>query len=230
MANILTTYLKELHIKHTSVYTNNLFNNHPYKHNLYGLSKMLSIYNIPNIACRVLDKDIDSTSVPFVAHINNDFVVVKKINDTNVSFIWNGTSIIVTKKQFTNLWTGVALFAEPTEYSVEPQYRKHYLVHILYNIKMVLLCCIPFFYILKKSDIYRFNEIDIVLLFFNFIGVLTCLMLLQKQIFSHVSYVDKICSLFSMKDCNNILESKGSKLLGWISLSEIGFGYFCQIC
>lgn len=47
-----------------------------------------------------------------------------------------------------------------------------------------------------------------------------------KQIHIHSEYGDKICSLFSQNDCNNILESDAAKLGGIIGWSEIGLGYF----
>ena len=58
------------------------------------------------------------------------------------------------------------------------------------------------------------------------IGALTSLLLVQKQIYTHGQYADKICSLFKQKDCNNVLESDAAKVFGWISWSEIGLGYF----
>jgi len=42
----------------------------------------------------------------------------------------------------------------------------------------------------------------------------------------HSSYADKICSLFSKSDCNNVLESEAAKLWGFFGWSEIGLGYF----
>ena len=42
----------------------------------------------------------------------------------------------------------------------------------------------------------------------------------------HSQYADKICSLFSQSDCNNVLESDAAKLWGVFGWSEIGLGYF----
>ena len=44
----------------------------------------------------------------------------------------------------------------------------------------------------------------------------------------HSQYADKICSLFSKKDCNNVLESEAAKLWGVFGWSEIGLGYFAS--
>lgn len=47
----------------------------------------------------------------------------------------------------------------------------------------------------------------------------------MKQEKSHSEYADKICSLFHQKDCNNVLESPGAKIVGF-TWSQIGLGYF----
>ena len=64
------------------------------------------------------------------------------------------------------------------------------------------------------------------LLFINLIGIFVCCLLVLNQLNFSSQYVDKICSLFSQSDCNNVLESDAAKLLGVFGLSEIGLGYF----
>lgn len=89
-----------------------------------------------------------------------------------------------------------------------------------------LLVSIPFISLLWMYSGQGLHICGIVLFLLYAIGTLTCLMLLQKQIYAHGQYADKICSLFKQKDCNDVLESDAAKLFGWISWSEIGLGYF----
>ncbi len=46
--NIFTLFLKRLKIKHTPYYSDKLYNEHPHKNNLFGLSDMLTVYGIKN--------------------------------------------------------------------------------------------------------------------------------------------------------------------------------------
>lgn len=69
MSNILTSFLKTLHVKYTSNYAEKLYEEHPHKNNLYGLSKMLEEYGIANVGVRINDKNIHSLETPFIAHI-----------------------------------------------------------------------------------------------------------------------------------------------------------------
>jgi len=64
------------------------------------------------------------------------------------------------------------------------------------------------------------------LLFVNLLGIYICYLLILKQLRINSRYADKICTLFSKSDCNNVLESDAAKLWGIFGWSEIGLGYF----
>ena len=97
MNNILTSFLKALHVKYTSDYAEKLYEEHPHKYNLYGLSKMLKEYGIANAGVRINDKNIHSLETPFIAHIGNDFVVVNRVTDKQVNYHWKDKDIDVTE-------------------------------------------------------------------------------------------------------------------------------------
>ena len=226
MNNILTSFLKALHVKCTSAYAEKLYEEHPHKYNLYGLSKMLEEYGIANVGVRINDKNIHSLETPFIAHIGNDFVVVNKVTDKQVNYHWRDKDIDVTVEQFKRLWSGVVLIAETDENSIEPDYQQHRRKYLLNLFQNLLLAGIPLIVLLWIFSKQGFQIANAVLFLLYVIGALTSLLLVQKQIYAHGQYADKICSLFKQKDCNNVLESDAAKVFGWISWSEIGLGYF----
>lgn len=71
---ILSAYLSLLKVKHTARYANKLYNEHPYKYSLFGLSKMLSEYKVPNAGVELLDKEqgISDLEAPFIAYAGNE--------------------------------------------------------------------------------------------------------------------------------------------------------------
>lgn len=76
--NIFTVFLKQLNVKHTNSFANKLFNEHPDKYNLYGLSEMLTAYGIENAGFKVAQKGTICTATPpFIAFAGGDFVVVE---------------------------------------------------------------------------------------------------------------------------------------------------------
>ena len=69
--NTFVTLLSLLGVKYTESFSEQYFNEHPHKYNLYGLSKMLFDYGIRNAATRIEDKEND---VIFVAKYNKQQV------------------------------------------------------------------------------------------------------------------------------------------------------------
>ena len=125
--NLFVSYLGLLQVKHTQSFSSKVFNEHPHKYNLFGLSKMLSAYGIENAAIRVADKEkgIPEFETPFIAHFGGDFAVVQKVESEKVSFLWRGVVHVLSVSEFVNAWTGVLLLAESSETSGEPDYKKH---------------------------------------------------------------------------------------------------------
>ena len=76
--NILANYLSLLGVRYTESFSGQYFNEHPHKRNLFGLSKMLSDYNVENGAIRIEDKqnDIQEIQTPFIAQFGGGFVAV----------------------------------------------------------------------------------------------------------------------------------------------------------
>ena len=224
--NTLNLFLKELNIKHTNSYSSSLFEEHPNKYNLYGISQMLNLYNIPNIGIKVENKDLNSLELPVIAHIGYDFVVVNKVTNTQVGFYWKGKHTILNIDKFIELWSGIALIAEPTKESIEPSYRKHFITEILNRIQTFSILTITITLILLLCIFQSLSTIKILFLLCNLCGCIICYFLLQKQNHTESLYADKICSLFKQKDCNDILDSKVAKIFDWLSWSEIGMGFF----
>jgi len=230
--NIFITILSKLNVKFTEEYANRLYNEHPYKYSMFGLSRMLSEYNIQNAAIKIHDKQnaIKRLEVPFIAHIGFDFAVVDKITDKTIRYIWNINVENISIKEFCEIWTGAILYAEPDEKSIEPDYKKNVRKkRISITIKYTLF--ITFFLLLSivfiQNQLYS-NIKYVLLLLANFAGLYISYLLLLKQVGNHSQYADKICSIFSQNKCNDILQTDAAKLGGILSWSEIGMGYFAS--
>lgn len=227
---ILSAFLNLLDVKYTKSYANKLYNEHPYKYSLFGLSKMLSEYKIQNIGIKISNKDtgIKDIETPFIAHAGNEFVLVYKINDKKTHYLWQDKQIKIETEYFKSIWSGVVLLAEPNEESIEPNYEQNRKIEWINQIKAILLpVIISSLLIFSSIKTGIFSNLGMILtMITNFIGLYISCLLLMKQIHIQSEYADKICSLFKKSDCNNILESKEAKLWGVISWSEIGFGYF----
>jgi len=228
--NPFVALLNLLKVKHTNDFSNRYFNEHPHKYNLFGLSKMLTDYGVENAGTRIAEKenDLSLIELPFIAHTGVDFVVVHKIEPNKVHYFWNGKKIVITVQEFIQTWSGVILLAETTPDSIEPDYREHRKKE-LWNIAQKSILILAGILIFGIAYINRalFTNLGIsLLLLANLVGIYIGYLLILKQMHVNSQYADKICSLFSKSDCNNVLESDVAKLWGVFGWSEIGLGYF----
>jgi protein-disulfide isomerase len=194
---------------------------------------MLTNYGIHNAATRIEDKENDLFNIecPFIAHFGGDFVVVEKVESREngkVHFVRNGKKISSLVSQFLQSWSGVILLTKTTPDSGEPDYSEHrkkdWLIiaqKSIIGLEGILLLGVAYIY----NNVYA-NLGSTLLLFVNLLGIYICYLLVLKQMHIQSRYVDKICTLFSQSDCNNLLESDAAKLLGIFGWSEIGLGYF----
>lgn len=228
--NIFVALLKLLNIKYTKNFSNQYFNEHPHKYNLFGLSRMLSEYGIENTTAMVTNKkrSILEIKPPFIAHLQKDFVIVHQITSNKIFFSQNGNNNILTIDQFIEIWTGIVLVAEPSEKSIEPEYQKHKKTERLNILQKVLFlyACSSIILLISWNNLLHIKTGISLLVFINLSGAFISWLLVLKQIHVQSSYANKICSLFKQKDCNNVLESKAAKLWGIFGWSEIGLGYF----
>lgn len=225
-ANVFTTILKALDIKHTDFFSNKYFNEHPHKYNLLGISKLLFDYNIDNGGTIIEDKekDIFEIQTPFIAQVGGEFAVVNKVSSENITYRMRGLNIKATTQEFCELWTGVVLLVEKNSDSIEPSYSKNSFQERFRNVLQLILLFAVFCVFAIGVQFNTSGRYSLMIL--NIIGIVISFFLLQKQLKINGRYSDKICSLFKQTDCNSILENKVAKPFGIFSLSEIGFGFF----
>jgi protein-disulfide isomerase/uncharacterized membrane protein len=228
--NVFVSFLDLLQVKHTKEFSTKYFNEHPHKYNLFGLSKMLSDYEIENAGTKIQDKETDlfDIELPFVAHFGSDFVVVYKIDSDKIHYIWNGKNISIPIADFLRAWDGIILLVEASPDSMEPDYTEHKKTELwnsCQKILLVLAVCLLLVSACIKNALFTNLSLSL-LIILNSLGIYISYLLVLKQMHIQSQYADKICSLFSQSDCNNVLETKAAKLWGVFGWSEIGLGYF----
>lgn len=231
--NIFLRWLKYLEVRHTKHFTEETFEEHPFKYTLFGISKMLSLYSVDNVCVKLGDKSgLFELSTPFLANIAGDFVIIKSVDGERVLYDWYGEEIVMSVTDFMQAWSGVVLLAYPDGNSIEPDYKKHKTAEFIHKGKYMLvglaalfLFACSFFY----SDI-RGNISNLVFFIVgavtNVCGLYISYLLLQKQLHIQSRIADSICNVLKKSSCNNVLESRAAKLFGTFGWSEIGAAYF----
>ena len=79
-ASIFTDFLADLDVPHTRQYSDECFADMTFR-SLFGFSKLLESYGIPNEALDLPDKanDIHKLPVPFLARVGDSFVIVREV-------------------------------------------------------------------------------------------------------------------------------------------------------
>lgn len=223
----LSDYLHAAAVPYTQGYADALADRHPFADNMLGLYQMLREYNIQPVGVKSNDKSFDDLPLPFIAHMGISFVVVTDVKDNTVTYLWEGRTETFTREEFLKHWSGNALLGEVTEQSGESEYEKRIggmrrkrLIHSL--IALLSLGFVLSSYLVQQS--YKHGGCNATMLL-SVVGLYICCLLLKKQKHLHTAIGDKICSLFSHKDCTHILDSPAAQLWGF-SWCEIGIGYF----
>lgn len=227
--SIFTDILKILKVPHTFNYSKILYDEHPYKDSLYGLSTLLDKYMIQNSGYFVENKEhaLSKITFPFIVATGEDMLIVLSPEERDhYQIIWKGKRGIISKKELLYLWNGQVLLFSSTKESIEPDYKKHLKIALFEYLQNIM----GFFSILVIVFIsfYRLNLTKelIILIFINIAGLYISFLLHQKENNIQNEVADKICSLFKEGDCSVVLKSSASKFLGIINWTEIGISYF----
>lgn len=227
--SLFSRFLKELGIKYTSDYAEMRYQKNPYKFSLYGLSMMLSGFNIPNEALRIEDpKKALEIPQPFIAEINNDLAIVKALNKEHANIDWYGEDVTLPFNRFASMWSGVVLLTSPNEHSIEPNYASHLEYHMKRRFYVVLICFIVFLLWLYVSICN--NVIGIPFFYMqvlsNVIGGVLSVMLLRERLHIDGVWEERLCNIWKNSRCNTVQENLSAFPMGRFPWSEIGVTYF----
>lgn len=223
----LSDYLDAIELPYTQGYADELTEKHPFADNMLGLYQMLREYNIHPIGIKSNDKSFDDLPCPFIAHMGISFVVVTDVKEDAVSYLWEGKKETFTRERFLQHWSGNALLGEVTEESAEPEYKQHIGELRRRSFIQYAIIALSFLFVIVpyvSMQSYMQNSNNAIMLL-SVVGLYICYLLLKKQKHLHTAIGDRICSLFSHKDCTHILDSQAAHLWGF-SWCEIGIGYF----
>ena len=125
------------------------------------------------------------------------------------------------------MWTGNAIVIDGDSEASEPNYIAHLHEERIGILKKALFA-ITFFVLLFLGISKNYHYYDLCTFLFvtlDILGILPCVLLMERQIRSESRFGDKVCSLFHQKDCNSILSSEKATIYG-VSWSEIGLSFF----
>ena len=226
--SIFTYFLRRLNVKFTVHYAENLYNEHPNKYNLLGLSNLLSFYNIPNRSFLLENRnDLISIKPPYITYVKGEFATVISIDKQMAVYYSNNRIVRLHTNKFIDICSGIVLLAKPSNDSKEPNYeynlKRELSVNIL-NLFIPISFVTVFVLLCIHSEVYS-NGFMSISLGINLLGLFLAVLLLLSHLKIKSQIGNKICSMFKHSDCNNISESNVASFFG-ISWCEYGCAYF----
>ena len=229
--SLFTALLSALGVPHTETYSCEAFESMTFK-SLFGLTKLLQSYGIESEGLRFGDKAAAYAELPAPVLVQFDgcFAVVEGKDSDGVVYKSPDApgGARMTKDEFLNRWTGVALIAYPTAHSTEPDLGAHRFSEFVRRFVPWGLW-IAVLLVLGGLGWYSgtfAHPAAAVLLALNLFGMYVSVMLVQKSAGIHTASADRVCSIIERTGCNTVLSTNASKLGGVVSWSAVGFGYF----
>lgn len=225
--SIVYHYLCALHVKVSKATIARLLNN-PLGNSMRGISDVLDAFRIENAVYQLPITYFDKLESPFIAMTNDNdspFCLVERIEEENVTItIPHAQRMRVSKQQFLRKWTGGVLVGEVTENSVrEENVWLKDLEYWIYRHQLLLIGLVASLLIVYGTNSSYSNGMTFYLLTLC-AGILISSAILYKENVNS-RFLHRFCHIGEAVDCNKVLRSKGSQLLG-IGLGELSLFYF----
>jgi uncharacterized membrane protein len=238
LLNVASCYVKRLNVPITITALKQSLEENPYYPSLFSLSNTFERFQIPHEAFKIEKENFEQLSVPFIAYLKNqptgkDFVLVTAVANNEVNYIAESKKIkTFAKEDFLNNWENIVLQAGDIDgESGEKDYQLNHKKEIAKAKKRIvlvctaalLLCSVVYFFV--NSLPVHFITSAVTILTIKIFGLAVTALLLVYEIDKSNAFVKSICTTVKHTDCNAVLQSKASKIMG-MSWSESGFFYF----
>lgn len=234
LKNVAALYAELLQAKVTSTSIKKDIESNPYYPSLLSLSDTFSRYQIDNSAYQVSKDNFDELEAPFVAFVNmpgvgKDFVLVINITSEKVTYLYKSKKPqVLSKDEFLKRYQGIIWAGESFGHSGEANYSKKLKEEKLQKNKKIvwvaafaLLILLTIFININAGNVFAFTTIALI----KCIGVAAAVLLLVYETDKSNAFVKNICSAGGKTNCDAVLDSKASKIMG-VSWGEVGFFYF----
>lgn len=226
ITDIISDLFHALNVKHNKSALEKRIQTHPDYPSLQGITGILNEYKVENIAFRATLEQLNQVQLPillFMQEQNGTFALLHSITDTEAVV---STEMHSKKKysieQFTQHWSGIAVLAEASENSKEPELiteapNTSYAPQVAIAIFALILLTMP---ALSSSPLF------LLLLAIKTAGLAMVSLLAAHELGVDTALTNKLCSLTKSTGCNEVLKSKAASLFGKIKLADIGLIYF----
>jgi len=204
------------------------FESHPSYPSLHALTGVLNHFRISNLALEV-QRDLETLSeLPeaFIAHIINkrgeNFALVIRSN-TSIRIIYDKkVEENLNLIDFLEVWTGIIVAVEKNDEESYITKKNRFLGWTIYFFAALIFLFLFFF---RGPNL--FQSVHFLL---SIIGLIVSVFIVQHELGISSRTLDKFCSGTNERtSCDDVLNSKGAKIIGTITFRDVGLVYFAGI-
>jgi uncharacterized membrane protein len=195
----------------------NLFLSHPNFPSIYAITDTFNILEIENVAARVPKEQILELPPVFLAHFNNELVLVKK----NIDFIYiekeKKEKLKLTYEEFLKYWDGIVIAIEA---NIEIKHKTMSYPknkNICFAISVLLISFIQF----QKLSLLNFLNFELYL-----IGFIISVFIIDEKTNQNEGLTSKICSLSKNISCKSVIKSNNTTITKWLDFSDLPIIFF----
>ncbi|MBS1917695.1 MAG: thioredoxin domain-containing protein [Bacteroidetes bacterium] len=237
--NSVAEFITCLKVKITKTTIEKALTEHSDYPSLLSISDALNSFGIENIGIKTNIEKLHEIPAPFFVPVRSPtshrdfFTIVQKVNDDTINYFdsekskWEN----IPKTDFEKKWPlKIALLADAENASNEKDYKKKRGEEIRKKIADIsTYAALPLVAIVVSTwNVFKHGQsavFPVLFLMLSLIGSIITILLLWYEIDEYNPLLQQICNEGKKVNCNAILHSKASKVVG-ISWSAIGFVYF----
>jgi uncharacterized membrane protein len=234
--SISITYLlaKKINVNITRSSISEVLRSDPTFPSLNSINKALQTWRIETMALRVQNERIGDLPTPFLTFVklgSGHFVLVESVDDVVVYSDHYSNGNRVNRDVFLSFWNNTALLAERTSESGEVLDWKLKILKViedyipLFLIGALVIAAVVFSCL--NTSVFRNYLISSSVI--KSLGIYFTYNLLVKEFSGSNEFIKSVCGAGKRTACDKVLSSRGSKLFGVLSWSEIGFSYFTVV-
>jgi uncharacterized membrane protein len=186
-----------------------------------SITNTLDYFEIKNIVAEVPKESFNSLPNTFIAQFSKNnqftFVLVNKEKDKLNIIVDETSNVLITNKEFLENWTGLIIAIEKNENKKKNIYQKEIILKTVFIVFTLL--AILHISIITKSFLQTGHFT------LSIIGFIISFLIVKEKLNLN-SVPSKFCTLTKNSNCETVLNSKESRIFGFVDLSDSSIVYF----
>lgn len=207
-----------------------IYHKHPMPTSIRAVSDTLDEMGVVNYVYYLNSDQLTSIVYPAIAPTTDSFVLIKAVTNGNVTVIEDGNKErTVSLEDFTKIWNGYILTVDSSNEQHSNKSASYYLGQLIWHLKDKAVYCLCAALVVLICLIRILNGYQNVLfLVSGLTGIIisAAVYLKENKINNPLA---GLCNIKGHDQCQEVIGSKGSKILGYISIGDLSLTYFICI-